>query len=1345
LVNGAWNNSTGLYSRILVAGGGGGRHGQNYEGVNYVGNDGGGSNSPTYTVSGYTITGSSASSGGSSTYGSGVVVGSFGYANYNGNCNSYSTGGWNGGGMASDCWANGGGGGGWYGGCTSWPTGAGGSGYVVTSSSYKPGGYTVAADYYMSTSRLIAGNSEMPNSAGGVMTGRSGNGYARITKITDAPSVITNNATSPTNGSAILGGSVVDEGDALVTERGIVLSSINTSPTINGPNTQKVQIGSAWGDFQQLFSSLSSNTTYYFKAYAISSVDTIYGQIKTVTTLFQTNTEYSYTGDYQTYIVPTTGMYRLETWGAQGGNDSFYPSTSFGGRGGYSSGDAYLIAGTYLYIYVGSHGTGSTSASWGSTGGGGATDIRLVNGAWNNSAGLYSRIIVAGGGGGRHGNNYEGVSYVGNDGGGSNSPTYTVSGYTITGSSASSGGSSNYSSSVVAGSFGYANYNGNCNTYSTGGWNGGGMASDCWANGGGGGGWYGGCTSWPTGAGGSGYVATSTSYKPGGYTVGAQYYMSKSTMIAGNATMQAPAGGTITGKTGNGYCKISLLSSAPAISTNSPNSITVTSATLGGNISSQGGSIVTERGIVYSKTNPNPRIDGAGVTTAIMGNGVGIFENEVIGLEQNTHYYYCAYATNSYGTNYGSTYEFNTLTQTSTPINVSATPNSVCEGSSTELSAISPSATIYWFNQEIGGVAIGSCLSGESFEITPTGNIVYYAEARDESEIPSIRVAISVTVNPLPITPTSITASQTSITIGESTVLSYSGGSGLQFDWFTESCGSTNIGSGDNFIVSPTQTTTYYGRWQNNCGFSTCKSVSISVNPANNTWTGNVSSDWNTSGNWSEGSIPGSVTDVLITNSYSNAPIVNEDKSTPAICKNITINSDATLTINSDKGLTVNFNIINNGTVIIESNASGDGSFITNGTVTGTGTYNIKRYLQENMWHLVTSPITNAQSSVMNGIWLRPYDESTNTFGAYIVPDNIPMTTGEGFSVWTNTNETRTFVGKINNSAVTKTLQRSPDGGDVLNFGWNLIGNPYPCAIDLDAASGWTKNNVGRAVYVWDGGLSGGQYRVYLAATGTEQGIAANGGSRYVAMEQGFFVQAITDGATITMDKPIRVHNAIEFRDSEIIPDMININVSGNGYSDESVIYYKAEASQNFDFDYDAAKLYGTSAAPQLYTKKQDNLLTISSINDFDEFNGKFVYLEVGTASEYMLEFSHSMVGYSPVLTDLFTDQYIYPGQNYVFFANPDDNSQRFQFSYDLTGITEETANDISVWAFENALRVEPQNGEEIENISVYTIQGQLVMQFTELEKDLSELSPAVYVVRVNSGNEVKIEKIVIK
>jgi hypothetical protein len=276
----------------------------------------------------------------------------------------------------------------------------------------------------------------------------------------------------------------------------------------------------------------------------------------------QVVTSFNYTGDVQTFTVPVTGKYKLEVWGSQGGNDPAFPTTVFGGRGGYSKGEVTLTAGTILYIYVGGEGSGCTSSRWNSTGGGGSSDIRLVGGNWNDNGGLYSRIIVAGGGGGRHGKNYEGIDYVGNDGGGQSAPSYNIIGVNVTGANDISGGDSDYGSSVVQGSFGFANPGAEDNSCSVGGWNGGGRGSDNWAHGGAGGGWYGGVQSWPTGSGGSGYILTSTSYKPVGYTPGVAYYMDNSQLIAGNATMPNPTGGNMLGRSGTGFVAITNLYSA---------------------------------------------------------------------------------------------------------------------------------------------------------------------------------------------------------------------------------------------------------------------------------------------------------------------------------------------------------------------------------------------------------------------------------------------------------------------------------------------------------------------------------------------------------------------------------------------------------------------------------------------------------------------------------------------------------------------------------------------------------------------------------------------------------------
>ncbi len=266
---------------------------------------------------------------------------------------------------------------------------------------------------------------------------------------------------------------------------------------------------------------------------------------------------FSYTGSAQTFTAPASGVYTLEAWGAQGGNDPVYPNAALGGRGGYAKGDVYLAAGSTIYVYVGEQGSGCMNSTWKSTGGGGASDFRLIGGAWNDNGGLYSRIVVAGGGGGRHGSNYENTLYVGNDGGGLSAPSFISNNTSITGSNQTSGGASNYGSAVVPGSFGYATPNNQSNSCSLGGWNGGARGSDNWANGGAGGGWYGGCISWPTSSGGSGYVYTSSSFIPAGYTPVAAYQLTNTQLIAGDATMPDISGNLVTGNSGNGNAKIS--------------------------------------------------------------------------------------------------------------------------------------------------------------------------------------------------------------------------------------------------------------------------------------------------------------------------------------------------------------------------------------------------------------------------------------------------------------------------------------------------------------------------------------------------------------------------------------------------------------------------------------------------------------------------------------------------------------------------------------------------------------------------------------------------------------------
>jgi uncharacterized protein (TIGR02145 family) len=91
-----------------------------------------------------------------------------------------------------------------------------------------------------------------------------------------------------------------------------------------------------------------------------------------------------------------------------------------------------------------------------------------------------------------------------------------------------------------------------------------------------------------------------------------------------------------------------------SITTSTVSSITGTSAASGGNITNDGGTLITQRGICYSQT-PSPTTANS---TIISGSGIGSFTSNLIGLTASTTYYVRAYAINSAGTAYGNEVSF---------------------------------------------------------------------------------------------------------------------------------------------------------------------------------------------------------------------------------------------------------------------------------------------------------------------------------------------------------------------------------------------------------------------------------------------------------------------------------------------------------------------------------------------------------------------------------------------------------------------------------------------------------------------------------------------------------------
>jgi len=139
-------------------------------------------------------------------------------------------------------------------------------------------------------------------------------------------------------------------------------------------------------------------------------------------------------------------------------------------------------------------------------------------------------------------------------------------------------------------------------------------------------------------------------------------------------------------------CEIASSPTLATVITSGATSVTSNSATLGGNVTANGGASVTERGVVYSTT-ANPTTSAG--TKVIIGSGTGSFSQNVTGLNGNTTYHVRAYATNSEGTSYGADSTFTTLTPASPLISVSGSLSAftTCQGTASTQQSVTVSGT----------------------------------------------------------------------------------------------------------------------------------------------------------------------------------------------------------------------------------------------------------------------------------------------------------------------------------------------------------------------------------------------------------------------------------------------------------------------------------------------------------------------------------------------------------------------------------------------------------------------------------------------------------------------------
>jgi hypothetical protein len=342
----------------------------------------------------------------------------------------------------------------------------------------------------------------------------------------------------------------------------------------------------------------------------------------------------------------------------------------------------------------------------------------------------------------------------------------------------------------------------------------------------------------------------------------------------------------------------------------------------------------------------------------------------------------------------------------------------------------------------------------------------------------------------------------------------------------------------------------------NICGEGTPSSQNITIQQCYNTiWTGLVNNDWNNPGNWNS-CVPYDISFVTIPVECPNYPIIQAGKDP---CK-----------------------------VIMKLYLEDGAEIIGQQNLCPLLPTTVYRSFPNSYFHFLSSPIVVTTfeqlfpPEYLNDIYSREYNESTGDWANNIATDYLIP--GKGYSMKMITPHIASFIGGLNGIDIVCSLSNSNPSTEINRVGWNLLGNPFPSAIDWDLIP---QGLFDSQVAVWDQAYGG--YRYWNHTIG-------NLVSGVIPPENGFFVKTTNPGgASLVIPLSAQVFSNHAFY-KESVSNVLDIKADANGYSDEAFVHFNNDATAGFDSKYDAFKFWGMVNAPQIYYKISSYNLSINEL-----------------------------------------------------------------------------------------------------------------------------------------------------
>jgi len=472
---------------------------------------------------------------------------------------------------------------------------------------------------------------------------------------------------------------------------------------------------------------------------------------------------------------------------------------------------------------------------------------------------------------------------------------------------------------------------------------------------------------------------------------------------------------------------------------------------------------------------------------------------------------------------------------------------------------------------------------------------------------------------------------------------------------------------------------------------------------------------------------------------------------------NVTIPAGSALTVNPNHNLTVAGTLTNlvagNSGLVLRSGAS---LIHSTANIAATMERNIP---SDNGWRFISSPVA-AQPIQPNFVPAAPlptdfdffrFDQSSSTHpwiniraaaNALNPTFEINFVLGQGYLVQYGTAYTplRSFAGTLNQGDISVPLAFTTNNTWA---GWNLLGNPYPSAIDWNSAvrTAFADN----FAYIYNPLLGGGG--------GYEFVNGANAGA-LIAPNQGFFVLANAAG-TFTFTNAMRASGAVAFKSEPVVENMILRLSQGNFYNQTTLALVndsRWERDRN-----DALKFFSfNSAMPQLFSQSADQVqLAVNSVPLVNQSSEFTLGLRAPAAGQYTLSLqtSNGVFAQGDVFVrDLLTGAVHNLRQNpqFAFHATQGDHAARFKVSFTQpTTVGNLPQGTTAIYVHNNILHLNFASDESNRQLQVFDISGRVVKS-QRLQDGASQSIPlalemGTYIVRITDSKGVATQRVMVR